>query len=246
MNNILEPQNNFTWPPQYSLRQSPRAKRVSLHFNARGLEIVVPKRFNIKRVPDILTEHRQWIERTQQRFQSITPKVKDEELPQQLKLLAINQEWNIQYQPTDRKFLYLKVVEQGALLISGDINNKSAVQKILLRWLKKQAQLHLMPWLKIISDQCGLPYESATIRNSQTRWGSCSSKKKITLSSHLLFIAPELVEHIMVHELCHTRHLNHSKRFWDLFEKLNPNCKEFRKQLCLAQYALPGWLVMDM
>lgn len=241
MNNIS--QNNLIWPPQYNLRHSPRAKRVSLRFcNARGLEIVVPKRFNIKRVPEILTEHRQWIERTQQRFQTLIPKVKEEALPQQLKLLAINQNWDIQYQLTDKKYLYLKVVDQSVLLISGDVNNKLAIQKILLRWLKKQAQLHLMPWLKMISDKCELPYESATIRNSQTRWGSCSSKKKITLSSHLLFVKPELVEHIMVHELCHTRHMNHSKRFWDLFEKLNPNCRLLRKQLRLAQHALPQWL----
>jgi predicted metal-dependent hydrolase len=67
-----------------------------------------------------------------------------------------------------------------------------------------------IPWLKRVSKKTGLSYAAASIRQ-QTRWGSCSSRRLINLNARLLFLPPNLVTYVLVHELCHTKHLNTGK-----------------------------------
>lgn len=87
-----------------------------------------------------------------------------------------------------------------------------------------------------------LPFSNFSIREQSTRWGSCSVEKNISLNQQLMFLPYELVRYVIIHELCHTKELNHSKRFWHLVEKHDPNWQAHRKALRLAQSELPKWL----
>lgn len=70
-----------------------------------------------------------------------------------------------------------------------------------------------------------------TIRNQKTRWGSCSSKGNLNFNYQLYYLPDELLDYVVVHELAHRRHMNHSKEFWSEVEKYFPNYKECRKRL---------------
>jgi predicted metal-dependent hydrolase len=74
-------------------------------------------------------------------------------------------------------------------------------------------------------------YKRIAIRNQKTRWGSCSSKKNINFNYKIIFLSDELQNYIVVHELCHLKELNHSKRFWALVEQSIPNHAVLRSQL---------------
>jgi predicted metal-dependent hydrolase len=81
---------------------------------------------------------------------------------------------------------------------------------------------------------CGLhsfEYNKICIRKQTTRWGSCSSKKNLNFNYKLLFLPIELVDYIVVHELCHLIEMNHSKKFWKLVENIIPDYKDRRKKL---------------
>jgi predicted metal-dependent hydrolase len=110
-------------------------------------------------------------------------------------------------------------------------------------WLTHKAEEHLIPWLKRVSDETGLSYSAVSIRQQQTRWGSCSSRRLISLNARLLFLSPDLVTYVLVHELCHTKHLNHSPRFWRLVESYLPDYRQFDRQLRNGGRYLPGWLI---
>ncbi len=212
----------------YTLRYSPRARHVRLKITpGLGLEIIAPKRFNEKEIPSILEKHQAWITRTLAKMPAIA---QQDELPHELNLGAISQNWTIQYIETEKKSIKINE-ENNQLLLLGNIHDKDLVKKALRKWLSYHAKPFLKDWLDKVSQEANLPYKKLSIRYTTSRWGSCSSKKTISLSARLLFLKPELVEHIMIHELCHTVHFNHSKRFWALFESLQGNYKDLKKEV---------------
>ena len=77
----------------------------------------------------------------------------------------------------------------------------------------------------------GVTYGNITIRNQKTRWGSCSSKGNLNFNCLLMLAPPEVLDYVVVHELCHRKQMNHSKAFWSEVEKVFPDYKEARKWL---------------
>lgn len=77
----------------------------------------------------------------------------------------------------------------------------------------------------------GVTYGKITVRNRKTRWGSCSSKGNLNFNCLLMLAPPEVLDYVVVHELCHRKQMNHSKAFWLEVEKVLPNYKEVRKWL---------------
>lgn len=74
-------------------------------------------------------------------------------------------------------------------------------------------------------------YTSIRIGDQKTRWGSCSSNKTLSFSWRLMLAPPRILDYVVVHELCHLTHMNHSKEFWSLVESVDPDYKEHRKWL---------------
>ena len=77
----------------------------------------------------------------------------------------------------------------------------------------------------------GVTYGKITVRNQKIRWGSCSSKGNLNFNCLLMLAPPEVLDYVVVHELCHRKQMNHSKAFWLEVEKVLPNYKEVRKWL---------------
>lgn len=74
-------------------------------------------------------------------------------------------------------------------------------------------------------------YERITIRDQKTRWGSCSSKGTLSFNWRLMLAPPAVLDYVVVHELCHLMHMNHSKAFWNAVEEIMPDYKIHRKWL---------------
>ncbi len=110
----------------------------------------------------------------------------------------------------------------GRLLVSGPADDDEAYRQALIEWLRRRARSTLGPRLEELARLHALAFERVSVRHQRTRWGSCSPRGAISLNLRLLFLEPALVDHVLIHELCHTRELNHSKRFWALLQAHDP------------------------
>jgi predicted metal-dependent hydrolase len=105
------------------------------------------------------------------------------------------------------------------------------------------ARAVLAPRLQQLSADTGLAYLQLQIRRQRTRWGSCSRNGTISLNACLLFQAPEVVDYLLIHELAHTRHMNHSRRFWALVARHEPRWRELDAALMLGWREVPAWVL---
>jgi hypothetical protein len=113
---------------------------------------------------------------------------------------------------------------------------------LLKGWLLRRAKQQLPTWLRETSRELELPFGDVAIRGQRTRWGSCSAAGNINLNYGLLFLPPDLVRYLFVHELCHTVHLNHSPRYWALVQSKEPHYKILERALKQAAHTVPAWL----
>ncbi len=103
--------------------------------------------------------------------------------------------------------------------------------KTEIELLRKQAKEYLPNRVKELASSHKFKYNSLRIKNVKTIWGSCSNKNNINLNLNLMKLKPELIDYVILHELCHTIEKNHSQKFWNLLEKHLPDAKKLRKEL---------------
>ena len=109
-----------------------------------------------------------------------------------------------------------------------------------LRRLARQAMEVIPERAAFFAPMIGVTYGRITIRNQRTRWGSCSGRGNLNFNCLLMLVPPEVRDYVIVHELCHRKEMNHSKRFWALVEGILPEYKQSRKWLREAGTALIG------
>lgn len=95
-----------------------------------------------------------------------------------------------------------------------------------IRQLAQEAKKDIPERARHFAPLIGVSYGGITIRNQKSRWGSCSSKGNLNFNCLLMLAPPEHRDYVVVHELCHLKEMNHSKRFWSEVEKILPNYKE--------------------
>lgn len=110
-------------------------------------------------------------------------------------------------------------------------NVQDAAQRGAIKALKQEADKLLPQRLEQLAAKHGYKYKSVGTKRLVSRWGSCSSTKDIILNIYLMQLPWDLIDYVIIHELIHTKHLNHSSEFWREFESIRPNAKTHRKQL---------------
>ncbi len=223
----------------WRVRVSGRARTLRIQvYPHGGVEIVAPKRTRPADIEAFVAENREWILKTRSQFKELRPP--EPTLPEKIVLLATGETLRTHFTtaPTAR------CKEQGGLLnISAPELRTDHCWPILRNSLKKKGKQHLVAETDRLADLTGLQPANVHIRLQRTRWGSCSSSGTISLNAASLLRPAEEMRYVIVHELCHLRHMNHSKRYWQLVAKFVPNYRKIEQTLDAAWQTSPRWLI---
>ena len=230
--------------PEYTIRESSRAKHVRFRVTiADGLVVVIPVGFDRARIPELLEGKQAWLARAlhqiEQHRQTLPA---PNQHPMTIELSTLDQIWRLEWIRTDEPTLSLVETRPFELQISGPIADTRAWQSTLRQWLIAQARETLVPWTNDLSQEMGIPIQRVVVRCQKTRWGSYSSKGTVSLNAQLLLVPRHLTQYVLIHELCHAVHLNHSSQFWQLVRQWEPQADAHRSQLRTAWQYVPGWL----
>jgi predicted metal-dependent hydrolase len=224
---------------RWSVRTSRRARRLSVRVYPGGrVEIVAPQGASPIIVQRFIGEHRQWIDDRVQAFAGLV--APDTRLPTSLDLPAISRHYSIDY--VERLGRVRVQVHGEQLVVTGPIADRHAVAVALRRWLCTLAMTELGERLRQVAMQSQLVYSRLQIRRQRTRWGSCSGSGTISLNVCLVFLDPAVVRYLLVHELCHTKQMNHSVRFWSLVASHEPEYRSLDRALLGGWQQVPWWM----
>jgi len=223
----------------WRVRASERARRLAVRVLPGGfVEIVVPRGTRPRAVEQFVTRHRRWIERTLDQYRPAGSAASDQ-LPERLHFAATGRSYDLRYSGgTGAPRL---APGEDSITISGATDRPVRLRHALQRFTMREAHATLGPWLGQLSAETGLKFARLQIRRQRTRWGSCSPSGTISLNACLMFQPPPVVNYLLVHELAHTRHMNHSRRFWRLVERFEPRWRELDAALTRGWREVPAW-----
>src|SRR5262249_50026938 len=184
--------------------------------------------------------HRRWI---QDRVTDLSAQSHARDArPELMDLRAIGRKFAIEYSHDPKTRPKARLTGEGWLEVYGRIDDERSIAHALRHWLARCAHEELGAQLRRLAAESGLAFERVQIRRQRTRWGSCSVSGTISLNVCLLFLEPAVTRYLLIHELCHTRHMNHSRRFWALVESLEPNYRTLDRDLTRGWQRVPAWM----
>jgi len=204
----------------YKTIYSSRAKYLRLQINSNNeLEVILPKRYKHEKAEDFILQKKDWI------LKHLKEEIKN-------KFYFMGKEIWVSFSYD----LFLKKpfisFSNSKLNIKIPSDYKSInVEDIYNFWLKHQAKLYILKRVKILAAKTGFNFKKITIRSQKTRWGSCTSGGSLSFNFRLMKYRKEVIDYVIIHELCHLKEMNHSKKFWELVERFCPDYKHLRKEL---------------
>jgi len=226
----------------FSVRESGRAKRLSIKVFPRGrVEVVVPRRTNAKDVRNFVESHRDWIRKARAQFAAEHPP-EPFALPSSVKLPGIDRNFCIRYGGDDGSRSVRYRVSGNTVILSGATHDDAKCVAALKRWLTALAKKEYRPRLRTLAGLTNNAFQKMHVRGQKTCWGSHSSTGTISLNYCLMFLDPQHLRYVMIHELCHARHMNHSQRFWHLVGSFEPDYRKLDKDLNSCWKRIPTWV----
>ncbi len=226
------------------VRESGRARRLTVRvFHSGRVEVVVPSRTSARAVERFIERHRNWIERKREEAKRRAAPVAPFP-PPAIELPACAESWRVHIAGGAHR-VRLHRAADGLLTITGDAADDRALRALLRRWLTDKARDFLVPALDTCARELGFQFERVLVRRQRTRWGSCSTHGTISLNCCLLFQRPPVARYLLIHELVHTLHMNHSPHFWQRVSRHCPDYSSLDRELLDGWRRVPVWVFGD-
>ena len=214
--------------PNKIIRSKRKTLSLTINENAE-LIIRAPKRLSIEKIQDFINEKENWINRKKRLIKN---QIKDV-TSNHNKLLYLGNLFPINVEQNASKELFFT----GEEFIANSIEPDSLSLSIK-KWYKNKFKEIALPRVAYFANKHNLMVNQVRIKNQKTMWGSCSSKNNINLNYLLLMAPMGVIDYVIVHELVHTIHRNHSTDFWDSVESIMPEFQEHKRWLQKNGYKL--------
>jgi len=215
-------------------RHSSRARHLSISVRPfAGVRVSIPIGMSYNSVIRLVREKKLWIKQHLDKMK---------EFEKQQTLFDENSGYctrhhKLDLKKADRKNISIRISKGKINVIyptelkSDSKEVQTAIRKRIERALKVEAKKYLPEKVKELAVKFDLNYNKLTLKNIKSRWGSCSRKNNINLSIHLMRLPDHLIDYVILHELAHTVHHNHSRRFWAMLDKVSGGAKVLDKEL---------------
>ena len=216
--------------------KSARRKTMALKVNPRGVSIHMPSDLTLSTAKKFIAQKTAWIKlklKQQALRQPIARQYIDGE-----SFLFLGEHYHLRLHQQEKSPIVNKVGNE--LTFSGRITrlSSSTIKKTLIDWYKQQADVYLASRTQFWGEKMGLTPRSITVKTYKARWGSCKISGDIQFNWKLMLAPPAVIDYVIVHELCHLVHHNHSAIFWQLVTHHYPNVKQARRWLKECGYRL--------
>jgi predicted metal-dependent hydrolase len=213
---------NDNQPVDVVLRVAPRAKNMSIKITAhKGVEVVVPKGVTYKGALMFLYKQKQWVI-DKRRHVKLKPK---SVLQAGSEVPIFDKKYTIVYSGNIRG---ITTMLDNKIVVSGE---ERTLSKKVEEFLQKLAKQEIVKRAKLHADKLNVEYNRITVRDTSSRWGSCSSKKNLSFSWRLIMAPEQVLEYVVAHEIAHLKEMNHSNNFWLLVESIFPNYRSTKNWL---------------
>jgi predicted metal-dependent hydrolase len=220
----------------FAVRVSPRARRLTARVHVGGrVEIVVPVGVHAHTVRDFVHRFTPWIERKVAAMRCFA--VAADAVPPSIEFGFTSEKFAVEWRKASHRSLDRSC--DRVILYAPD---ETAARGLLQEWLKRAAHERLSPRLLQLAGELNCAVTRVAIRCQRTRWGSCSTRGTVSLNCSLVFLRPDVVRYLFVHELAHTQHMNHSAHFWRLVETFEPDYRRLDRELLAGWRTVPAWV----
>ncbi len=219
---------------EIQLKKSKRAKRLSIKVKPfDGVIAVLPNRVSYKTAEAFVIDKQDWIKKSLSQMARVEEK--KTVFTEETQFYTLWHKLNLEKGKSKR--FYIKITDKEIKIkypvdcFIRDERTQTGIRKGIERaWLMEAKEI-LPEKVKILAKKHSFTYKSLQIKNTKSRWGSCSYDNHINLSLHLMRLPEHLIDYIILHELCHTKEKNHQKGFWKLLEKVSGNARGLSKEL---------------
>ncbi|MBK8393962.1 MAG: M48 family metallopeptidase [Leptospiraceae bacterium] len=219
---------------EIQITKTHRSRRMSLKIHPiYGICLSIPSYWSYKEAERILIDNRDWLEKSIKKLSVLERK----STPFTENSIIKMKYHKVKLKPWTGKDVSYTLKDDLLTIYypeSKDILDKEIQNEIRFRieeTYRIEAKKYLPERVAILAEENNFKYKSITIKNMKSRWGSCSVTNQINLSLHLLRIPEELSDYVILHELCHTVHKNHSKDFWNLLCRVCDNAIKKDKEM---------------
>lgn len=215
----------------YQVVRSKRRKTAQIKVQAEKIEVRIPYWVTDKWVEQWISERSEWIYKKWDEAHR-TSRLFNIQIQQGSSIPLLGKSYQLSWQIAANTSVRLNddLIQVSLAGKSGKPKEEQVKQKLEV-WYKQQAEAYLMQRLNYWQNRMGLYSSSLKIKGYKRRWGSCSGSRQITFNWKLIFADDELIDYVVIHEIAHLQHMNHSKSFWLLVEQYCADWKRLRKEL---------------
>jgi predicted metal-dependent hydrolase len=216
----------------YTVSKSRSARYARLKISAEhGLSIILPQHYPASYAEEVIRGKQRWVKKKLATIQRSRQIYADTSHVQYL-----GHTLNIHTYSTTHSHATAQLIDEE--LVVDLPESTSEVRPIVVAWLKSRAQSIIPPLVEQHGQHMETKYSTVRLRTARTRWGSCSPRGTLNFNWKLIMVPLEVIEYVIVHELCHLREMNHSPAFWKLVDQHCPNWRAHRRWLRLNESAL--------